>query len=264
MMSYKNTQSFGFELSNPVDLAIRLCTEGRRTAESERDSIEVPSYLLYSDDSSRSARIQLPRVLGESRPFHETLIMRKAVRSYGTQPLRLEHVSTLLDRVARGDAEDCATGARLGMRLQFVIVVWRVDNIVPGVYLYEPDEHCLSYIRRAPDPETEGKEMVLQIEFATAPLIILTTGNLAAATAIYGAWGYRQLLLRAGSAGQRLWLASVAMGLAGTVFAGFLPRAAHEIAGIDGYRSAGLLAFATGYSGVSAPGSPGQGGGTMI
>ncbi|HYE73791.1 MAG TPA: hypothetical protein VEF04_10680, partial [Blastocatellia bacterium] len=72
------------------------------------------------------------------------------------------------------------------------------------------------------------------------------TGNLAAACARYGSWGHRQLLLRTGAAGQRLWLSSIGVGLAGTVFAGFLPRAANRFAGLDGYLQASLLAFAVG------------------
>jgi SagB-type dehydrogenase family enzyme len=138
------------------------------------------------------------------------------------------------------------------MELQFFVVAWRVENMAPAVYRYEADRHCLSFIRPAPDSQTQGKEMVLQTEFASAPLVVLITGNLAAATAIQGTQGYRQLLLRAGSAGQRMWLASVAMGLGGTVFAGFLPRAAHNLAGIDGYRLAGLLAYATGHPVISS------------
>jgi SagB-type dehydrogenase family enzyme len=253
-MSYTSTESTGFDLTNPFDLTVKLCTEGRRTAGYEREATAVPTDLHYAKGPSRYPGTPLPAARSGSRPFDETLILRKAVRSYRADPVRPDHLATLVDCAARGDGENWPTEGRLGVELQFVVVAWRVENIAPAVYRYEPEDHCLSHIRPAPDPETDAKEMVLQTEFASAPLIILITGNLAAATAIYGAWGYRQLLLRAGSAGQRMWLASVALGLAGTVFAGFLPRAAHDIAGIDGYRSAGLLAFAAGYeaTGISA------------
>src|SRR4029450_9966494 len=95
------------------------------------------------------------------------------------------------------------------------------------------------------DPKA-ATSLALQAEFAGAPVLIFVTGNLAAACERYGSWGHRQLLLRAGAAGQRLWLASIGVGLAGTVFAGFLPRAANRFAGVDGYLQASLLAYSVG------------------
>ena len=145
------------------------------------------------------------------------------------------------------DAQDWTLENEAGNPLDFYLVAWRVKDLEPNVYRYDPVKHVLLEVGAAPQEKAQRETLFLQTEFAEAPLIILIAGNLAAACARHGSWGHRQLLLRAGSAGQALWLASVSMGLVGTVFAGFIGSAAREMAGVDGYKKASLLAFSVGY-----------------
>jgi hypothetical protein len=60
------------------------------------------------------------------------------------------------------------------------------------------------------------------------------------------------LLLRAGAAAHRLWMAALGTGLAGCLAAGVVPGTARRQFGFDGFRQASLLSFVTGY-GAQAP-----------
>ena len=131
--------------------------------------------------------------------------------------------------------------------LNLLVVAWRVRGLAPAIYYYQAESHSLLQIGAAPISKQARNNLTLQAEFAEAPAIVLITGNLAAACTRYGGWGHRQLLLRAGAAGHRLWLASVGIGLAGTTFAGFLPRAAQSIAWVNNSTNASLFAYSVGY-----------------
>jgi nitroreductase len=191
------------------------------------------------------ARISLPDALTESRPFCDVLRERQAVRRYNPLPIDRRALGTLLRAAEHGDGVDWPR-EQYDARLQYLIVAWRVADTPPAIYLYEPGAHSLARLASAPCPDVEGPDLVLQPEFARASAIVLIIGALATALAQHGSRGHQMLLLRAGAAAQRMWLASIAGGLEGTVFAGFLPRATQRLTGVDGFRRAALFAYAMG------------------
>jgi hypothetical protein len=151
----------------------------------------------------------------------------------------------MLRVASEGDRQDWPHEEASGVGLQLMVVAWRVAELEPAIWRYEPAAHELVYVGPAPSSK-EADTLTLQVEFTAAPALVFISGSLAAACARYGSWGHRQLLLRGGAAGQCLWLGAIGVGLVGTVFAGFLPRAANRFAGVDGYLQSSLLAFAVG------------------
>jgi nitroreductase len=133
-----------------------------------------------------------------------------------------------------------------GLPLTFNALMWRAEGVAPGVYRYAAQEHSLYWCAEAPSPE-ETAELFLQDEFAVAPLAIWITGNLAGACARHNSWGHRQLLLRAGAAAHRLWMAALGMGLQGCLVSGLVPGAARRLLDFDGYHRASLIAFIAGH-----------------
>ena len=190
--------------------------------------------------------IRLPQVTAEGRDLYDVMQDRRAVRAYSNDYISQEQLGTMLQIAAEGDNIDWPSQS-YAARLNLLVVAWRVTGIHPGIYRYQLDSHALQLLMPPTDESLNGRGLVLQVEFAEAAALILITGSLRDTTAQLGSWGHRNLLVRAGAAGQRLWLASLSTGLCGTVFAGMLPRAARTLAGIDGFRTAGLFAYATGY-----------------
>lgn len=189
----------------------------------------------------------LPEATNCGIPLWNVLQNRRAVRAYTRESISPKSLSAMLKAATEGDAADWPS-AEYAAKIELLVVAWRVEGLPQGIYRYLPASHSVAAIGPAPNQEAGGKDLVLQTEFADASAIVLVAGELGAALKQHGAWGHRNLLVRAGAAGYRLWIASLATGLSGTVFAGLLPRAAQRLAGLDGYRKAGLFAYAVGHA----------------
>jgi nitroreductase len=95
--------------------------------------------------------------------------------------------------------------------------------------------------------EEELASLFLQDEFADAACVIWIDADLDQACDMYGPAGHRRLLLRAGAAGHRFWMAVMALGLGGCLIAGLIPGAARKLIGLNGFDRASLFAVAVGY-----------------
>jgi SagB-type dehydrogenase family enzyme len=205
----------------------------------------IPAEFLgvpYSGSSS----VTIPLPAGGGRPVGRILAHRTTVRNYTDAPVTLDQLGTMLHYAQHGDAGDWPEEQREGNLLSFQVLAWRVQGLPPGVYAYDPPSHTLRLTAPAPSPEN-AIELLVQSEYAAAPVLVWIAANLAAACARHGAFGHRQLLLRAGSAGHRLWMAALGMGLSGSLIAGLVPGAARKQLGFDGYHLAGLFGVTTGY-----------------
>jgi SagB-type dehydrogenase family enzyme len=175
---------------------------------------------------------------------NDILTQRTTVRNYAMDSVTPDQLVTILDCAHQGDLEQWRE-EHLAQPLTFYVLAWRLARFTPGVYAYNAGSHGLQFVAPARSVH-DSMDLFVQPEFASAPVIIWITGNLAAACARLGALGHRLLLLRAGFAGHRLWTAASAMGLSGGITAGVVSGAAREQFGLDGYQRASLLAFASG------------------
>jgi SagB-type dehydrogenase family enzyme len=186
---------------------------------------------------------ELPTPIHGGLSLGNILRQRSSVRRFTRDPVSIERLSTMLSFAQRADLDEWP-GEHHGNGLNFLVLAQRVRELDAGVYEYEAAQTLLS-VRGALAPD-EISQLYVQDEFALAPLAIWITGSLAAACARHGAFGHRQLMLRAGAAGNRLWMAALGLGLTGTLVAGIVSRHARKILGLDGYLKSGLLAVAVG------------------
>jgi SagB-type dehydrogenase family enzyme len=196
--------------------------------------------------NERPVTALLPPAARGGRLLGEVLSERRSVRRHTAYPVSLSQLSSMLGCAHHGDEVDWPEEHAEGRPLTFMILAFAVEGLESGVYTYDRHHHGLLFMRTAPTPK-DTIELFLQPDFSSAPLICWMVGNLRKACAARGAFGHRQLLLRAGAAANRLWMASLGMGLLGCLVAGVVPGAARKQLGLDGYERAGLLAFATGH-----------------
>jgi SagB-type dehydrogenase family enzyme len=205
----------------------------------------VPPELLeisWSNDTS----LPLPPPAHAGRAVGPILTSRASVRHYTPEPVGEDQLSTMLHLAIQGDRNDWPQEYRAGRSLRLLALAWNVKGLAPGVYEYIDEDHALAPLACSL-AMNNAIQLFVQSEFAAAPLIVWISGNLAAACAAYAAFGHRQLLLRAGAAAHRLWMAALAGGLGGTIVAGVVPGAARRLLDLDGYQKASLVAFAAGY-----------------
>ncbi len=198
-----------------------------------------------SEDSTGRLVINLPIPGRGGRLLGDILACRKSVRQYTPDPVSIEQLSTMLNCASEADRIHWPAEHAASLPLSFLVLAFRVAGIAPGVYAYDPRSHGL-YLSRAIPSVENASELFVQSEFSQAPLVFWIAGNLGAEVARHGSFGHRQLLLRAGAAAHRLWMAGMATGLSGCIVAGLVPGAAREQLGLDGYKQASLIAMAVG------------------
>ena len=163
---------------------------------------------------------------------------RHSARFFSEEPLPLSLVDDMLAAARYVDAAlwpDLADVDPLG----FYIAAGNVTGLPTALYVADG---ALRHAAELPDLHAL-EEMVLQPEFARAPLLLLVTGSLETAR---DAHGHRLMLERSGAACEAACLTAVAQGYVGSIFAGFLPTALRRLLGFDGFRRTQLLGLAIG------------------
>ena len=205
----------------------------------------IPRELL-SERCPPSVAVRLPKPANNALSLGDVLANRRSIREFSQRPVDAGAVGTALCYARAADVADWSDEHRCRLALTYLVIARQIVGVEPGVYRYDDGIHGLCKVGSALSHE-EMIDLIVQDEFANAPVLVWITGNLAAACARDGARGHRQLLVRAGAAGHRLWMAALGLGLSGAVVAGLVPGAARRVLGMDGYNVASLFAFAGGY-----------------
>lgn len=187
------------------------------------------------------------RVLGSSS-LARAIDARRSIRAFGTRPLRLCELGTVLQagygvtaRLERAPQElrSAPSGGAL-YPLELYVVARLVDGLDPGLYHFDPLRNCLERLpRQCPEAELEALSPYGELLRSCAALIA-TTAMFWRSRFKYGARAYRFTLLEAGHVAQNMLLAVAALGLAGVPIGGFYDRAVDSLLGVDGLYEASL------------------------
>jgi hypothetical protein len=171
-----------------------------------------------------------------------TLRRRRAHRVFSATPLDQE---TVRATVAAGLAADRRTWPDESgcCQLEPIVVAQRIADVPLAICTVADDG--LSPVVPLPS-RNHLTTLTLQREFADAGVIVLVLADLDRAARLHGGHGYRLLMTRAGGLAYAMWLDGIARGLAGSVFAGFLPAAIRGPLRCDGVRRHQLFALALG------------------
>jgi len=152
----------------------------------------------------------------------QSMLLRRSVRSYTTEPLTLEEVSQLLwaaqgitDSVGRRTAP--SAGALYP--LEIYAVAGNVQGLSPGVYKYDPGKHQLEKVMDGDIRNELSAAALGQGSVRSGAVAFVITAVYERITVKYGDRGERYVHLEAGHAAQNLCLQATAMEL-GLVTAG--------------------------------------------
>jgi nitroreductase len=203
-----------------------------------REGLTFPS--APASMGAEEGSLSLRRVLAE----------RRSERFYGPRPIDVADLSRALMEAVRSDQESFG-GVSDALQPQIVVAANRVTGLPAGLYRFNPDR-C-SYTFLAPSSRTIVERMVLQVEYADAPCIVAVLGSLSRSLQRWGDHGERALNTRSAAACYTALLVANSLGLAGSVFAGFLPSGLSEHLAVDGFNLSQVFAVSLGHPAPQNP-----------
>ncbi len=221
-----------FPLIESIHAATKLSTEST-----------VPP--LGQPMESGRGEISLPPHLSTSRNFGEVVRNRRSALDFkgGDGSISLPQLATLLATTKQPLYADFAS-ARF---VHLYLYVHRVAGLAPGIYRYWPERAELEKIKEG-DQRLVAAALSLGQDLAgSACLAFSMIGDLENAARSYGDRGYRYVHFEAGAIGQRLYLASEALGLRATGIGAFFDEQVNRYLGLSPELGQVVYHFAIGY-----------------
>jgi SagB-type dehydrogenase family enzyme len=227
-----------YPLIERIHAATKLCTEGAR-----------PSF--GQPKASGRGEIRMPpHHVSTSRNFGDVVRGRRSALDFrgGRESISLSQLATLLSSTKEPLFADFATTRVVHLYLY----VHRVEGLAPGVYRYWPEHVELEKIKEG-DQRLVAAALSLGQDLAgNACLAFSMIGDFESAAHSYGDRGYRYVHFEAGAIGQRMYLASEALGLRATGIGAFFDDEVNRYLSLAPELGQVVYHFAIGYP-VSDP-----------
>ena len=190
--------------------------------------------------------------------FESVLRGRRSGKAFGSEPLALQALSTILfaaygvtehhggDAAGRPDRRAVPSAGAL-YPLEVYVAVQRVRSLHPGLYHYAPDRHILAELRQT-DLREELAAGIIESSLAGAPVIVIVAAAFWRSRVKYGLRGYRFALFEAGHVAQNIQLTAASLNACALPVGGFFDRRIDELLALDGLHEASLYLMALGPS----------------
>jgi len=151
----------------------------------------------------------------------EAIRLRRSRRSYSPDPLSLEDLATVLHhavgvtgRAWWGGPKRAYPSAGALQPVEAYVAAGLVSGLDPGLYHYVPGSHCLEMLRGGDVRERLSWIALDQEHVAEAPAVIILTAVYPRTARKYGLRAYRYIHWDTGFAGENIYIAAEALGLA--------------------------------------------------
>jgi SagB-type dehydrogenase family enzyme len=214
--------------------------------------ISMESAIPSLDPPTVSGRgeISLPPHESTGRSFEHVVRGRRSALDFrgGSESISLSQLAPLLASTKEPLFADFATTRFVHLYLY----VHRVEGLARGVYRYWPEHAELEKIREG-DQRLVAASLSLGQDLAgNACLAFSMVGDFENAARLFGDRGYRYVHFEAGAIGQRMYLASEALGLRATGIGAFFDEQVNQYLGLSPELGQVVYHFAIGYA-VSDP-----------
>ncbi len=186
-------------------------------------------------ESYEHIKLPDPRITGE-QSVEVLFKQRRSVRSYQKSPLNLADVGQLLwsaQGVSNAQGLRTAPSAGALYPLKLFVVVGDVNELSPGIYQYNPEEHSLLKTVNGDLRKSLQKAALDQSCIGDAAIIFVFTAIYQRTTWKYGKRGLRYVHMEVGHAGQNLFLQAEALGMGTVVVGAFDDDEIREVLNLD-------------------------------
>lgn len=181
-------------------------------------------------------KLPKPDLTGE-QSVELLLQQRRSVRSYQESSLNLAEVGQLLwsaQGVTGAQGLRTAPSAGALYPLQLFVVVGDVNDLSPGIYQYNPEQHSLLKTANGDLRKLLQKAAHDQSCISGAAIIFVFTAIYQRTTWKYGERGVRYVHMEVGHAGQNLFLQAQALHLGTVVVGAFDDDEVRKVLNLDG------------------------------
>ena len=185
--------------------------------------------------------IQLPDISPLSdTTLHEVLKNRKSIRKYQNKPIKKETLSYLLwastgiSRTEGGYEFRTAPSAGALYPIETYLVVNNVEEIKPGVYHYNIQNHYLELLKEGGYAAETTQAALGQKMCADAPVVFIWTAIFQRMKWKYDQRAYRYIYLDAGHIAENLALTATSLGLGSCQIGALYDDEVNQIIDVDG------------------------------
>jgi SagB-type dehydrogenase family enzyme len=203
---------------------------------------------LRANRSNPQATIKLPspQLKGEVS-LEETILRRRSVRKYRTEPLSLSQLSQILwsaQGITGTSGVRAAPSAGATYPLEIFVFIGKqgitasevkqaLEELQAGIYRYEADSHSLS-LHKPADLRPDLARVALDQEFIIeAPVVIVICALYDRTSRLYGRRGERYVHIEVGHVGENIHLQALALGLATVEVGAFHDEEVRKVLGVD-------------------------------
>ncbi|MBN2032897.1 MAG: SagB/ThcOx family dehydrogenase [Deltaproteobacteria bacterium] len=205
--------------------AIREMHEAGRD---KRPEMGQDAGMLYAlGPASREWREIESSSRNEIADYPDCVFMRRSKRNFVRSPLRKNHAAGLLQALCASDQEEYKEALCPG------VLIGMVEGMEQGFYLLDRNRKASGMVRQGSYLDTMAHICLDQAWLANAGVHFLFLANLDLVDRSWGPRGYRYAMMVAGRAGQRLYVASTAMGLGCCGIGAFYDGEARELLGLN-------------------------------
>lgn len=200
-------------------------------------------------DNERVGDLPLPPPRLEGRVSVErSLVERRSIREYSSEPLDLDELSQVLwsaqgvSNVRHGFRTSPSAGATFPLEVYALVRQGGVrlptgGFLEPGSYKYIVDRHTLRLVRRGDYSLELYRACVEQEWVLKAPVNLVFTAVFERTTRRYGERGVRYVWIEVGHAGQNVYLQATALGLATVAIGAFYDDWVRRIIGAPSWEA---------------------------
>ena len=188
-------------------------------------------------EPNEQIKLSNPELTG-NQSVEMLLQQRRSVRSYQKLALNLAEVGQLLwSAQGLSDTQGLRTAPSAGALypLKLFIVVGDVNELLPGIYQYNPEDHSLLKTANGDLRKLLQKAAFNQSCIGDAAIIFVFTAIYQRTTGKYGERGVRYVHMEVGHAGQNLFLQAEALHLGTVVVGAFDDDEVREVLNLDSY-----------------------------
>ncbi|MBW2419127.1 MAG: SagB family peptide dehydrogenase [Deltaproteobacteria bacterium] len=195
----------------------------------------APMRVGSSERERQGPAIGLPSVeRAPSMSVQQSIRTRRSARQFTRQPMALAALTFVLEM---------AHGRRVLARVPGVdlhLVIHRVAGISPGHYLYVPSSRSLDLLREGDLEGAMVRACLRQKKAGDAAVGCVMVARLGPNAVLARTRRYRDLLVEAGSIGERIYLAAESAGVAARNLAAYRDDAFNDLLGLDGREEAAI------------------------